>query len=146
MEAMSTTPAKAPETLDDFTRAYIEAALWSSTISREPEEENYDTPFEDVYSVDDIAQESMDKIVADCERLQKENEENLAKAYELYVPRDGYEGASLAGHDFWLTRNGHGVGFWDRNLGEVGDALTEAAKCFKGCDIYVGDDGRVYFQ
>lgn len=20
----------------------------------------------------------------------------------------------LAGHDFWLTRNGHGTGFWDR--------------------------------
>ena len=20
-----------------------------------------------------------------------------------------------AGHDFWLTRNGHGTGFWDRN-------------------------------
>lgn len=24
------------------------------------------------------------------------------------------EHAEQAGHDFWLTRNGHGTGFWDR--------------------------------
>ena len=30
------------------------------------------------------------------------------------------------GHDFWLTRNGHGVGFWDRNIGEAGDQIADA--------------------
>ena len=49
-----------------------------------------------------------------------------------------------AGHDFWLTRNGHGAGYWDRGLGEVGDALTTAAEVYGSCDLYVGDDGKIY--
>ena len=36
--------------------------------------------------------------------------------------------AEMAGHDFALTRNGHGAGFWDRGLGEIGDMLTEECK------------------
>jgi hypothetical protein len=51
----------------------------------------------------------------------------------------------MAGHDFWLTRNGHGAGFWDGDLSEdVGNALTEAAKKFGECHLYVGDDGQIY--
>ena len=30
---------------------------------------------------------------------------------ECYLSNDNI---SQAGHDFWLTRNGHGTGFWDR--------------------------------
>lgn len=33
-----------------------------------------------------------------------------------------------AGHDYWLTRHGHGTGYWDRGLGELGERLTDAAK------------------
>ena len=36
--------------------------------------------------------------------------------------------AELAGHDFALTRNGHGAGFWDRGLGAIGDMLTSECK------------------
>lgn len=28
------------------------------------------------------------------------------------------------GHDLYLTSAGHGVGFWDRDLGELGDKLS----------------------
>ena len=39
-----------------------------------------------------------------------------------------------AGHDLWLTRNGHGAGFWDRTADvyppENAQALTEAAEHF----------------
>ncbi len=41
------------------------------------------------------------------------------------------------GHDFWLTRNGHGAGFWDRDLGEVGDKLTKIAESFGSVYLYV---------
>lgn len=34
------------------------------------------------------------------------------------------------GHDFILTRNGHGAGFWDRGYGAAGDRLTSAAKAY----------------
>lgn len=45
--------------------------------------------------------------------------------------------ADQAGHDFWLTRNGHGTGFWDRGLGAVGDVLTDIAQSFGSEDAYV---------
>ena len=40
-----------------------------------------------------------------------------------------------AGHDFWLTRNGHGVGVWDRGTlydseVKIGLLLTEEAEDF----------------
>lgn len=49
-----------------------------------------------------------------------------------------------AGRDFWLTRNGHGAGFWDGNWPEHGDELTALAEQFKSVDLFVGDDGLVY--
>jgi len=50
------------------------------------------------------------------------------------------------GHDFWLTRNGHGAGFWDRGLGDMGEKLTEIAKSFGGCNAVLGDDGSIYLE
>lgn len=38
---------------------------------------------------------------------------------------DNEPAEARAGHDLWLTRNGHGAGFWDRDLGELGDRLTK---------------------
>lgn len=49
-----------------------------------------------------------------------------------------------AGHDFVLTRNGHGAGFWDRGLGKQGDRLTEMCRPYGTFDLYVGDDGNLY--
>lgn len=49
-----------------------------------------------------------------------------------------------AGHDFWLTRVGHGAGFWDGDWPIHGDALTEICKKFGEVDLYVGDDGKIY--
>ena len=40
------------------------------------------------------------------------------------------------GHDFWLTRNGHGAGFWDREIGKVGDKLTNACKKFTTINLF----------
>jgi hypothetical protein len=34
------------------------------------------------------------------------------------------------GHDFYLTRNHHGAGFWDRGLGQRGELLTKLAHTF----------------
>ncbi len=48
------------------------------------------------------------------------------------------------GHDFWLTRNGHGVGFRDRGLGELGDRLTDACESYGEFWLYMGDDGLVW--
>jgi hypothetical protein len=46
------------------------------------------------------------------------------------------EDPGQVGHDFILTRNGHGAGFWDRGLGELGKWLTGMAKPFGSQNAY----------
>lgn len=45
--------------------------------------------------------------------------------------------SSQLGHDFWLTRNRHGAGFWDRGLGELGKQLTDLAHAAGECSLYI---------
>jgi len=48
------------------------------------------------------------------------------------------------GHDFWLTRNRHGAGFWDRGAaGEAVESLVQSSRDFGGCDLYLNDDGEI---
>lgn len=121
--------------MDRFTQAYIEAALWSSTDESTPQGGE---PMDRNYSVADIAPETLARMEADCARFQAENE----------IPDYGrgaeYTDTERAGHDFWLTRNGHGAGFWDRGLGEVGETRTKAAHAYGGFNLYIGDDGKIY--
>lgn len=42
-----------------------------------------------------------------------------------------------AGHDFWFTRNGHGVGFWDGDWPQHGEQLTRIAQGFREFDDVV---------
>ncbi len=41
---------------------------------------------------------------------------------ECYLSDDAIE---QAGHDFWLSRNGHGTGFWDRDSSYYGDHVRD---------------------
>ena len=45
------------------------------------------------------------------------------------------------GQDLWLTQAGHGVGFWDRGYGEIGDKLTEAAHLFGPYECTIDAEG-----
>tara|TARA_A100001015_G_C14364012_1_gene471659 strand:- start:127 stop:459 length:333 start_codon:yes stop_codon:yes gene_type:complete len=44
-----------------------------------------------------------------------------------------------AGHDFWMSRNGHGVGFWDRPdsvyIPHIRDILENHAQKFGNTDV-----------
>ena len=48
-------------------------------------------------------------------------------------------------YDYLLTRNGHGAGFWDRGLDELGDKLSDTAEIHGSVYAYAGDDGLIYF-
>ena len=63
--------------------------------------------------------------------------------FDLIMSLPDWYGFEQFAHDFWLTRNGHGSGFWDRGLGKLGDQLTEHSKTFGSCDLYVSDDGEI---
>lgn len=122
--------------LDDFTRAYIDCMLWSST---DMADDSGGAPLYDNYGVEDITLAALRSIVADCKAFQEDNAELLAKAASLNLRYT----ISYAGDDFWLTRNRHGAGFWDRGLGEAGDKLTKAAKVYGSQDPMVSR-GKIY--
>ncbi len=120
--------------LDAFTRAYIEAALWSTN---DESDERGGEPMDANYDIYDIEPDTLAKLAADCAKFQAENAADLA----LYN-HPQWTAAELGGHDFWLTRNGHGCGFWDRNdclPEDAGQRLTDAAHAYGEVYLEVGD-------
>lgn len=114
----------------EMLRSYLGTALWSTP--------NGETGgmFDETHSIEDFADEAVDKAHDDIDDFVRANLRDL----EATGASD-----SRNGHDFWLTRNRHGAGFWDRNYGAVGERLTEAAQGYGEQVIFEGDDGRLYF-
>lgn len=108
---------------------YIIVALWSS-------HEADGEPLDATYDIDDIDPETLSTMCQECDQF--------IAAYWAPIAETG-QFPKQCGHDFWLTRNNHGAGFWDRGypLG-LGDVLTVAAHAEGSRDLYVGDDGRIY--
>jgi len=48
----------------------------------------------------------------------------------------------MAGHDLWLTRCGHGTGFWDRGH-TYGNVLTGICEKMGNIDPYINDKGEI---
>ena len=82
-----------------------------------------------------------EKMAEDCRAFVEDNLDDLHK-YALARSVNPADGGvwEHAGHDFWLTRSGHGAGFWDRGLGALGDRLTEAAKVYGSPDDHTPYD------
>lgn len=121
--------ARAPR-MDPFTLAYIEAALWSSN---DESDDSGGKPLDENYNVEDIAPETRDRMIADCVGFQERFAEQIGSKTEQ------------AGHDFWLTRNGHGAGFWDGDWPEpAATELTDGSKEYGETYLYVGDDGKIH--
>lgn len=108
--------------LDSFTQGYIEAMFFTDE-ERLCEESGRDMPavaFDmatmesrfvggDSPGFGNLAPDALARIIADCAAFQQANAALLAAAAD----RTDYDD-TRAGHDLWYTRNGHGVGYWDR--------------------------------
>lgn len=131
--------------LDAFTRGFLECALWSTT---DESTDQGGAPLDQSFTLDDIHENTLAGMIAECERFQREHAAdidamNTAKHNPCFGPRSEIE--ACFGHDFWLTRNGHGAGFWDGDYPEeMGEHLTEASHAYGEVNLYVGDDGKIY--
>lgn len=103
---------------------YLEAALWTD------EEEVGPGNIED-----DISSDAKIDAYQDVKKF-------MLQAGDLIDNLD----PSQVGHDLWLTRNGHGAGFWDRGLGDVGEKLSDIARGMGSKHMFVGDDGFLHIQ
>lgn len=115
--------------LDEFTAAYLEAAVWTGT-------DDDGTPLdnEGKFGSDDFSPEALRKAEEDCSAF-------VQMAGDKIEPM----GDRRAGTLFWLNRNGHGTGFWDEDTlsPEVQKELDTLAHSFGECDLYVSDDGEL---
>ncbi len=137
------------DTLDDFTRQYIETALWSTTDNAcscdlavdayasdgHAADCGYNTggePLDANYGIEDLDPICLAKMVKDCTDFQLANAD-LLRGLDL----------GTAGHDFWLTRNRHGAGFWDGDYPEgIGQLLTLSSRVWGDANLYV-ENGKI---
>ena len=112
--------------MDLFTKSYIETLLWSSSGEET-------SPIGINASIDEISPELMERIKEDCKNFQSSNELHIGGCYHM------------AGHDFALTRNRHGAGFWDGDWDKLAATiLTDAAHAVGEISLYRGDDNIIY--
>ena len=110
-------------------RSYIAAALWSSD---DESDDNGGVPMDGNYDKSDIHPDTLRVMTADVDKFLAENAVDIGDRYDQ------------AGHDFWLTRNGHGVGFWEVPdwPSQAGYRLTAACKVFGEVSLYI-EAGKV---
>jgi len=115
-------------------------ALWSS---RDEIGEDGGEPLDHNFDITDIAPKTRRRMKADCAAFLAANYDAI---FCIGAPSSDFSGViGMAGHDFWLTRCGHGAGFWDGDWPEPhATKLTAAANAAGNVDLYVGDDGRIY--
>jgi hypothetical protein len=106
--------------IKQFVSAYLGAIEFTESDSVDP---------------DAIFSDSLrEKATEDCERF-------IELAGELLQPENCLTSTyfmSQAGHDFWLTRNRHGCGFWESTdwVPEIGLQLTDIAHSFGEISVY----------
>lgn len=128
---------------EEMVDGYAEAALFSSN---DESDESGGNPLDENYSRADIADETFKKMKRDCAKFMKQNKRDL----DAFVSDPDLEHKSdshvwsLVGYCFWMNRNGHGVGFWDRGVEEaLGERLSKASQKFGEVNLYV-HEGEVH--
>lgn len=113
--------------MHDMTQHYLICALWSST-------DEIGNSLDQEYSVEDFSPEAIERADRECIAFLSTYSDLIGTRFDQ------------AGHDFWLTRNRHGAGFWDGDWPkDIGNILTNASHAFGELDVYIGDDDKLYF-
>ncbi len=123
------------EQLIEVTYGYIVAMLWSTGDGEEHES------YEDF----ELSEPANDKAYHICTQFVNNNFMDCQLFIEQYQPKQGHNVYECLGHDLWLTSAGHGVGFWDRGLDDLGNRLSTASEEF-AIDCYLGDDNLIYLS
>jgi len=110
--------------VDTVLSGYLTAALWTG-FCYESEQDDNPEPLDSWATVDDIPAEIVAEIRGDVSNFL-----SMVDGLDLSMMSD-----EQVGHDFLLTRNHHGAGFWDRGLGELGDVLTTWAQASGGQNL-----------
>jgi hypothetical protein len=136
-------PDFVPDGLDDFTAGYFAAAEWTNPADEllTPADGEESTEVEEeMLEISGWSEAARESAIADCKAFQTEHAALLGSYYT-----ESGRGEESAGIDFWLSRCGHGSGFFDRGNAPCFDALQDAARHCGSRDVYVSDAGAMEF-
>lgn len=135
-----------------FVNGYVSAMLWANTMRYNDdmgETESFDAYYAG-HRIDDGTRYGSElayrELVDDCEQFVKANWRTLREVATKHFKSkyDPHEWEQH-GHDYALTRNGHGAGYWDRGYGVLGDELSEAAKLDGPQNLFY-EDGTFFVE
>jgi len=113
----------AAEALSDMIEGYLDCALWASVPMSEDESADQSL-FQIGYERANCCADTCADARAACEGFAEAHGDALRAAFEAY-PQYTPTGA---GHDLFLSRNGHGAGFFDHGEHPCWDVLQAAAR------------------
>lgn len=114
---------------------YLIAALW---VTNDESDERGGEPLDKNYGIDDCSDDMLKQTYNDVVAFLQENHQDCSTWNgETTIEEQ-------TGHDLFLTRNGHGCGFWEPEWNEPGERLDQAAKKLGEVYPYVGDNGKIY--
>jgi len=160
-----------PQHLNEILSGYIEAALWTeeerlmddyNSTSELNQDDDYDYFDEENETAEEIKFLRIMKDKYEKKNIESFSREDiepnsLIKAYQDIkefirlagdeavneaIQENGYE---KLGMDIWLTRNGHGAGFFDHSY-ENEKQLMDAAHALKEVDLYLNDNMKLSFS
>jgi len=104
-------------------QAYLEAMLW---VNEE---------------MDELTISDVDETLVEFSKVEIEKFINIIELTKGAVREANTYSDEQLGHNFLLSRNGHGAGFFDNG----NDILQDICKKFGSVDVYIGDDNKIYF-
>ena len=137
-----------PSQINTITDHYLIALLWTM-----PGNDECENPGDGI-ELSDLPLETIEQARHDVELFIMACGPLFAMAMACYDVGYGQHwdaGSAEAafGHDFALTRNGHGAGFWDRDSEALpralGEVLTRVCEGFPPVDLYIGDEEKRNF-
>lgn len=118
-----------------FVQAFITTLLWSAGEECDDKDAS------------DLSPEALQAIEVDCQDFLRRVEDKFMGCDWEMIPgcRSKWCEWSQLAHDYCLTRNGEGAGYWDGDWDATGVAkfLEEQAKWSGPMTPYTGDDGQI---
>lgn len=129
--------------LNEILDGYYTAALWSSTYQGEDPDidvdEDNDKSFDDLgYDTSAISNKLKQTTLRDLSGFLShiDGDEKAVAELKKYLNETN---ASNFGHHFWLSRNGHGAGFFDHRC----NTLQKQARSFGEVNLYADAHGKI---
>lgn len=121
-----------PNQLQEFYEGFLQALFFSTSYDVDGEK-HLDSDFD----FSDLSSDAAKLISRDCSSF-LDSVQSIVNDYDL----------SLMGGDYFFVRNGHGVGFKDRDCysWRAAEYLTKLASEYKELYIEVGNDNRIHVR